>query len=202
MPSELARGRMNAVPPRLLAALLTGFAFAACGSTELEVQADEYPPVESASFGTMHNVSLCEYVWVGAAPQEEDFELASRRGVRTVVDLSSPEDSGEAPAPGFDAGAVCRRLGLDYVHPQGLDAGTPGDECVDFVLGILESNGDQPTLMYCGTGRRSATFLAIYRATELGVPLDDAIAEARRAGMRPEDETFVSTQVERRLGPR
>jgi hypothetical protein len=56
---------------------------------------------------------------------------------------------------------------------------------------------DEPLLMYCGTGRRCAAFLAIHRAADLDVPLDEAIAEARRAGMRPEDEAFVQAQVER-----
>lgn len=189
---------MSSTNPRLSIAALVGLALAGCGSTELQVKANEYPPVEAASFGTMHNVSVSGAIWVGATPQEADLELALRRGVSTILDLTSPEEASRESDGAVDAEAACRRLGLEYVHPEGIDGDETDDAAVDFVLATLSANAEQPILMYCGTGRRCAALLAIYRATELGVPLDEAIAEARRAGMRPEDAAFVGEQVERR----
>ena len=67
---------------------------------------------------------------------------------------------------------------------------------MSLVLETLETQPG-PTLMFCGSGGRCAAFLAIYRAVVLGVPLDKALVEARRAGMKPgEPEDFVRSQVE------
>lgn len=191
---------MSSTHPRpriaaLLALAVSGLCLGSCRSTELQVQPDEYPPVEAASFGSMQNVSVSGQIWVGATPREADLELAQRRGVTTVLDLTSAEEASRAPESEVDAEAACRRLGLLYVQPEGFEGGMPDPAAVDFVLEMLRANGERPLLMYCTTGRRCAAFLAIHRAADLGVPLEEAIAEARRAGMSPEDEDFVSAEV-------
>jgi protein tyrosine phosphatase (PTP) superfamily phosphohydrolase (DUF442 family) len=55
-----------------------------------------------------------------------------------------------------------------------------------------------PRLIFCGTGGRSAMFFAIHRVVDQGVPLDQALLEARRAGMKPgAPADFVRRQTER-----
>lgn len=161
-----------------------------------------YPSLVVTSFGEMRNVSMCGPIWFGTMPCAGDLELARRRGIDRVIDLGTPDEQGEC-----SLAAVCNRLGLEYLN-AGLRTGAqPNDEAVDLVMVWLsESHGAQEgsegeilrTLMVDGSGGRSATFVAIYRTLQLGVPLEEALIEARRAGMKPgEPESFVRAQVER-----
>jgi uncharacterized protein (TIGR01244 family) len=145
----------------------------------------------------MRNVSVMGEIWLGACPSEPDLELASRRGVAVVLDLSWPSE-----APAYDVELACRRLGIDYRRARVADRELPSDETVDQVLGVLAECADEPTLLFCGTGGRCAMFLAIHRATELGVPLEVALTEARHAGMLPDREAFVRRQAARLGGAR
>jgi hypothetical protein len=145
----------------------------------------------------MRNVSLVGHLWFGAAPGEEDLALAKRRGVLRVVDLRAPSersDEGLAEA--------CRRQGLEFLGGAIVVEDPQGDDSVDLVLPWLaaaDAGSDAPwTLAFDGTGGRSAAYVAIHRAVERGVPLDEALVEARRAGMKPGVlEEFVRTQVGR-----
>ena len=178
-------------------ALCALIASAACHAPRRESQSPTYPPIESGVFGSMRNVSVSGRIWFGGAPDEGDLDLARRRGIETVIDLTTPDETN-----GVNAAQVCARLGLEYRHlglpsPERLT-----DEAVDLVLAWLGPEERGRTLMFCGNGGRCATFLAIYRALAVGVPVEEALVEARRAGMRPgEPEEFVRRQVER-LRPR
>jgi protein tyrosine phosphatase (PTP) superfamily phosphohydrolase (DUF442 family) len=180
--------------PLLASLVLAGAVVAGCRGPSSEPASASYPAVESGSFGSMQNVSVADQVWFGSTPSAEDLELARRRGVHAVIDLSTPDE-----APGLDVAEVCSGIGLAYHAPLG-GVVPPDDAQVDEFLATLEGEVGQPTLLFCASGSRCATFLAIYRASRVGVPLDQALAEARRAGMRPQDEEFVRRQVMRLTG--
>jgi len=192
----LSRGSRAACRMRSAALLALLLAFAAgCRSSDSAPPRASYPALESSSFGTMRNVSVADQIWFGGSPGEGDLELAQRRGVHAVIDLSSPEEV----CP-IDVAAVCGALGLAYEKPVIASSDPLDDELVDQVLELLEREDGEPILMFCGSGSRCATLLAIHRASRIGVPLEEALIEARRAGMRPQDELFVREQVQRLAG--
>lgn len=167
-----------------------------CGSTGEVEDEREYPQIVASSFGDMRNVSVSGSIWFGTAPSVSDLELASRRGITRVIDLSAPTEKSKC-----DVGPVCGSLQIEYfmaaMNPKDLTS----DHCVDLVLDWLSEETGEPTLMFCGSGSRCATYLAIYRSTVLNVPLEDALVEARRAGMKPgAPEDFVRAQYERLTG--
>ena len=125
---------------------------------------------------------------------EADLDLAARRGVQTVVDLSLPEEEQRC-----DVARVSQEHGFAYWRIA--ESGDPWtDEAVDRVLSILREAGG-PVLLFCGTGGRCAAFVAIHLAVDEGVPLEEALVAARRAGMKPgEPEAFVRRQVARLTG--
>jgi len=181
---------------RLVAAALLVASGSACRSSESGDPTAAYPAVVSADFGGMRNVSVAGPIWFGASPSGEDLELARRRGIRLVIDLTRPGE--EKPS---DVATICQRLGLDYIDAHLPDTPLPTSESVDYVLQCLTNDEDAPKLMFDGTGGRCAMFLAIYRAADQKVPLEDALTEARRAGMKPgEPEQFVREQYERLTG--
>ena len=175
------------------ALLALALAAAGCRSGGDVQDTPPWPPVESAELGGMRNVSRSGSLWFGGGPDEADLDLAARRGIGTVIDLSTPDE-----APPCEVDAVCREKGLVYVDLGDTERELLSDRAVDAVLRELAELAGEPVLLYCGNGSRCAMFVAIYRAAMEGVPLEQALVEARRAGMKPgEPEVFVREQVAR-----
>ena len=141
----------------------------------------------------MHNVFVHERVWFGGTPSAEDLDLAQRRGIEQVIDLCTPTES-----PEYDLRGECNRLGLRWRDIGLRSDGEIPDSAVDLVLALLVDPTEPETLMYCGDGSRCAMLFAIHRVVNGGVWIDDALLEARRAGMRSDSaEEFVRRQVDR-----
>jgi protein tyrosine phosphatase (PTP) superfamily phosphohydrolase (DUF442 family) len=182
-PSSTA-ARLKLVLP--LAAL--GFFLAGCGARRQEAP-PAWPTLEVRELGSMRLVSFAQGLWFGSAPTPEDLELAQRRGIRRVIDLSRP---GRTEV--LDAG---ERLNLEVVQvPMGSETLDSAD--VDRVLGLLGQADSPETLMFCEDGSVCATLFAIHRVVHQGWPLAEALAEARRAGMPAlPGDARVRVEVER-----
>lgn len=154
----------------------------------------DYAPLKSTEMGSMLNVCVADQIWFGGRPSPEDLELAKRRGIASVIDLCSAD-----PADGVRE--RCEELGLVYLTVPIKTASTTPPGTVDFVLSNLVKSDGTPTLMFCENGGVSATFFAIYRVVHDGVEVQEALIEARKAGMKPgAPENFVVEQVARLTG--
>lgn len=151
------------------------------------------PPLESADFGRMRNVSHTGDLWFGSSPCKDDLNLARRRGVRTVIDLSLADEVAPCDVRGVSAEYGLRYFDLGLTRIDFLN-----DETVDLVLDKLRDPDAGPYLMFCGTGGRCAMLVAIQRVVDGGVALDVALEEARHAGMDGGAQAdFVRAQVAR-----
>lgn len=151
------------------------------------------PPIESADFGRMRNVSHTGDLWFGSSPCKDDLNLARRRGVRTVIDLSLADEVAPCDVRGVSAEFGLRYFDLGLTRIDFLN-----DETVDLVLEKLRDPASGPYLMFCGTGGRCAMLVAIHRVVDQGVTLDVALEEARHAGMDGGAQAdFVRAQVAR-----
>jgi protein tyrosine phosphatase (PTP) superfamily phosphohydrolase (DUF442 family) len=173
----------------LLPVLLLG-----CRSTKDDRVQTDYPPLKSTEMGTMINVCVAGPIWFGGSPSLEDLDLAKRRGIESVIDLCEVETSA-------GLSARCEQLGMEYLSVPIKAASNTRPGTVDFILSNLTSSEDKPTLMFCDTGGVSAMFFAIYRVVHDEVEVEEALVEARKAGMKPGDpEEFVLLQIERLTG--
>lgn len=130
----------------------------------------------------MQTVGLAENLWFGSRPSPEDLELAARRGVEQVIDLCS-SDSAELVR-------AASELGLAWTSTQ--DTGE--------VLDLLAT--ETSALMFCEDGSGSAALFAIHRVLHVGLPIEDALEEARRAGLEPgAGEELVRRAVDERAAP-
>ncbi len=153
--------------------------------------------LEAANFGGLRNVSKCGEVWFGGGVSEGDVELAYRRGVKSVLDLSFPDEE-----PDFDIRRTCFDYGIALYDSDLLGADVLSDRNADEALDLFRDTEHHPLLVVCGTASNGATFFALWRALDHEMPLEDAIEEARRAGMRPGPlESYVRAQFER-LSPK
>lgn len=183
--------RSSPLPLLLCAGLLSACQGTSDGDTEAT-----YPPITASTFGEMRNVSVCGPIWFGGAPCVEDLELAKRRGIERVVDLCAANE-----APAWAVAGTCESLDMEYLAAHVGNTSEVTDETVDLVLGWLSTEPVVPTLMFDASGGRCASLVAIHRVVALGVPVEEALVEARRAGMKPgEPEDFVRRQVGRLRG--
>ena len=168
----------------------------ACGGTKGDGLRADYPPLKTAEMGEMRNVCVSGPIWFGGTPCLEDLDLAKRRGIESVIGLCGGDTEQQS-----NLAMRSSELGMNFLAvpiKPGLD--TPAGT-VDLVLGWLRDSKENPTLMYCDSGGVSATFFAIYRAVYEQVEVEEALREARKAGMKPgEPEEFVLKHVERLTG--
>lgn len=177
--------------PTLIALLVLAPALACPSVDGGEEDVAERIELRDAELGDLASVSVCDDVWLTEAPGPEHLDIAARRGIRTVVSLLPEELPRE-----LEAGETCRELGMAFV-PIDAEA-VPTNENVDEVIAALDRRGRGATLLYCESGARSVMVFTVYRVLRLGVPLEQALDDARRAGMKPgESEAFVRKQVDR-----
>lgn len=175
----------------LTTALLAGLAGGACHSAP-EQAPPAFAPLESSELGSMHNVSVSDGLWFGGKPTIEDLDLARRRGIERIIAVTMPGELGD-----LDLEGTCESLDLDCVSIE-----IPADQvippqAVDQVIGLLGEMPRPRTLLFCRDGSVSAMLFAIHRGVNEDMPLEQAIAEARRSGMRTgaESEAFVRDHV-------
>jgi protein tyrosine phosphatase (PTP) superfamily phosphohydrolase (DUF442 family) len=179
-----------------LAPLVLGCALAACVSSGGRETVPAWPPLEPAELGGMHNVAVSDGIWIGSEPSEADLDLAYRRGIRRVISLCTYEER-----PAYDLRAACERIGLYCLEAAPTQPGVLSDTCVDRALALLGDGSGEKTLMFCPDGSRSAAVFAIERVVREGMPLDQALLEAHRAGLPGGDDELVRAHVERLLRP-
>lgn len=183
--------------PRAIQALVASLALAASSCLAIGGESSSSPstpaPAPPAELGSMRNVAVRGAVWTGSHPTPEDLSIADRRGIAGAIDLSVAEERA-----GYDVAAVCRELGMEYVRVD-IPIGAPiPDAAVDQALVELRRRVREPVLLFSGSGDRAAMILAIWRALDGGIGVEEAIGEARRCGMKPgRPVEFVRAQVER-----
>lgn len=180
------RSAMRFLPALALSALLVS----GCSSSSKSEPAPSWPAVQNSDLGAMHNVSRIGDLWFGGSPTAEDLDLARRRGIERIVDLTS-----RAEAPDYEVGAVVAGQDREY-HDLRIETEEEiPDGTVDRALELLAD--DKPTLMFCGDGARCALIIAIHRVVDQEVPIDRALLDARRCGIDTDHEAFIRRQIDR-----
>ncbi|MDH5736859.1 MAG: sulfur transferase domain-containing protein [Gammaproteobacteria bacterium] len=112
----------------------------------------------------------------GAVNQEIIGELKSS-GFRTLIDLRTPIEGVE------EIGNAARQQGLQFYNlPVGGEP--PSENVINEFTTIIEEQGDGPILFYCGSANRAGLVWGMYRISK-GVPVETAINEAGKIGMKP-----------------
>lgn len=168
---------MKLVPVALLLA-------AACASPSAAPERPHEPHVavtterlEPYACGSITRMHTLGGVFLASQPQPADLEQASAGGIRTVVNLR------HASELDFDEGAVVEGLGMSYVA---LPWNGP-DELTDDVFARgreLLRSAERPLLLHCGSANRVGALWIPWRVLDEGVPLEEAVAEAKVIGLR------------------
>jgi uncharacterized protein (TIGR01244 family) len=117
-------------------------------------------------------------VFIGGQPTERALREMKAQGVTTVVNLRTPEEMKSAVK--FDEPALIQQLGMKYVYiPMRGNAEFPysPDAVTKFADAVRNANGK--VLLHCTIAWRASHLWAAYLIQERGIPVDDALANAR-----------------------
>lgn len=115
---------------------------------------------------------------VAGQPTERALREAKARGVTTVVNLRTPQEMEKAV--NFDEAGLVRQLGMRYVFipMRGNEEFPYSPEAVTkFGDAVKSANGK--VLLHCTVGWRASHLWAAYLIRDRGVPVEEALANAR-----------------------
>ncbi len=157
---------------RSLSAVLLSLLLPVSATAQVEVA-----PVAPASLGGTHNVHRAGNLWFSGQFRPEDVATIAKSGVRRVVTLRT---DGELE---WDPAAAVRAAGLEFVAVPFRAPASLTDEVFDRVRDLLGDDAGA-TLLQCGSANRVGGVWLPWRVLDQGVPLEQALAEAKTIGLR------------------
>lgn len=110
-------------------------------------------------------------------PTDEGLRRLKEQGFRTVIDLRTSKEEGVAEEKAF-----VEAEGLRYVNVPLMPA-TFSAADAEAVKAVLDDPAAGPILLHCAVGNRVGGVWAVLEA-RAGKPIDEAIAEGKRVGLR------------------
>jgi uncharacterized protein (TIGR01244 family) len=129
--------------------------------------------------GTLNAACPVPGVATGGQPDSARFAALAAAGFRSVIDARMPDEP-----RGFDAPAVARAAGLEYVALP-VSAATLADSTFDAFRALMRDGRREPVLVYCSSGNRVGALVVPWLVLDRGWPLERALASAEAGGMRP-----------------
>ena len=143
-------------------------------------------------------VKVGDDVFIGGQPTEKALRELSAQGVKTVVNLRSPE---EMKTVGFDEAALVKSLGMTYVYlPM---RGTPElpytPKAVQDLAAAMRAT-DGKLLLHCTIAWRASHLWAAYLIDVRHVPAETALAETRAINLMDDMRMSDKQPLEEFLG--
>ncbi len=136
------------------------------------------PKLEACKLGSTYNVHRLGKVYLAGQPSADDFAIAKKEGIKTVINLRTP---GEMR---FDEKGVLKGLGLEYHYLPFAAPDSLKDEIFEKSLKVLGDKKKQPVLLHCASANRVGAIWLVHRVLTDNVPIDKALKEAKEVGLR------------------
>ncbi|HTS88200.1 MAG TPA: sulfur transferase domain-containing protein [Gemmatimonadales bacterium] len=150
-------------------------------------------PIEALR-GVLNASQILPNVISGGQPGPAQLRAFHAAGGRVVVDIRAPMEP-----RGFDEAAEARALGLTYINiPLGPTPLT--DQLMESILSALRDHAGEPTLFHCASGNRTGGPLIPLLILDHAMDEEDAVAVARRAGLRGAELLHWGVDYARRHG--
>jgi len=120
-------------------------------------------------------------IFLSGEPHENTFREMAHAGVRIAVDLREPEE-----IQGFER-RDAKSNGITYYSAPISRAGDLQQDQIDAVDRLVVQRQGQKIWVYCNSGSRAASWMAIHLAKTQGMKVDDAVAEAETLGLNKEE---------------
>lgn len=147
----------------------------------------------ATELGSIQRIHAAGEVFLAGQPAAADLEKAREAGIRTVITLRR---EGELD---WDEGRVVRDLGMEFRAIGFREPESLTDQIFDNVRDLLRDPVRRPVLIHCGSANRVGAVWIPYRVLDGGLDVDEAVAEARRVGLRTaEYESRAREYIDRR----
>lgn len=172
--------------PRLLSLVL----LAALPATACAPEDDSGPPGTPQAViqaGSLEDATALEvrnarqplpHLVTGGQLTEAQLDGLTDAGFKTFISLRLPDEDG---AGWEEAYATTRNVSFARLPVPG--AGGLTRETVEALDGLLDAAGDEPAVLYCGSGNRVGALLALRAFWLDGASAEDALELGRAAGM-------------------
>lgn len=134
--------------------------------------------LEECELGSTYNVHRLGDIYLAGQPSQNDFAVAKREGIKTVINLRQPS---ELP---FDQKETLKNLGLEYHHIPFALPQTLTDKVFEKCLKVLSDRKKQPVLLHCKSANRVGAIWLVHRVLNDKVQYDKALKEAKEVGLR------------------
>ncbi|RMF43867.1 MAG: methyltransferase domain-containing protein [Planctomycetota bacterium] len=84
----------------------------------------------------------------------------------------------------WDEAGLLRKAGIEFISVPFAGPDSLTDEVFDKVRKLLRESQQHPTLVHCGSANRVGAVWLAYRVLDEGVPLEQAVEEAKQVGLR------------------
>lgn len=162
----------------------TASAEAASAADAKAAEADQPAELEPADLGSVEQAHRAGDLYLAGQPSEDDIARWARKGYKTVVNLRSTAEMDEL---GWDEGRTVRVAGMDYIEVPFRSADELTDDMFYQVRKLLRDPTRRPLVLHCASSNRVGAVWLPYRVLDEGVPMDDALDDAARAGLRSSD---------------
>ena len=154
----------------------------ACRNTSA-AQGHHGPPPQTEALepyqcGSIQRLHTYDGIFLASQPSQADFEQAKDGGVRTVLNIRYDREH-----PEMDEKAIVEGLGITYIHKPWSGTDELTDSLLDELRGVLRDS-ERPLLFHCHSANRVGAVWLAYRVLDGGIPVEDAIAEAKQVGLK------------------
>ena len=171
---------------------LLNFSAATAEDTRAEPEAKKEEKLEACKLGSTYNVHRLGKVYLAGQPSADDFAIAKKDGIKTVINLRMP---GEMR---FDEKGVLKELRIEYHYLPFAAPDTLKDEIFEKSLKVLGDKKKQPVLLHCASANRVGAIWLVHRVLTDKVPFDKALKEAKEVGLRfPPYEDKAKAYIEK-----
>ncbi len=125
--------------------------------------------------------SYQDKAFLSAAPTNETFREMKKLGVKVAIDLREPEE-----LKGFEQKAA-KENGIKYYSVPISKTGEIQKEPIAKVEKIVKENSKKKIWVYCQSANRAGAWLAIHLAKSRKIPVEDAIATAKKLGLSKDE---------------
>jgi len=117
-------------------------------------------------------------IYLAGQPSADDLKKARDRGIKSVVNLRQPDEID------WDEEKAAQQLGLQYHSIPFRSPESLTDSVFDKARMVLSDREKRPLMLHCGTANRVGAVWLVYRVLDDGVPVAQALDEAKTVGLR------------------
>ena len=106
------------------------------------------PKLESCELGSTYNVHRFGKIYLAGQPSQDDFQLAKKEGIKTVINLR-PDSEMQWNEKDF-----LKSVELEYHHIPFREPESLKDKVFDDIRKLLRDKKKQPVILHCASANR------------------------------------------------